>query len=101
MKKFEKVRLVIALIRHDPNEQYRKIHKSIGSRDLLNEGDNNKDTPLHLATYNGHTAVVKLLLSKPYLEVNCQNHHSSTPLMITLALESMLVDDFIRLNCCA
>lgn len=44
-------------------------------------------SPLLLATQRGYTAIVRLLLTQPTVDVNIQDTKKFTPLMIALALE--------------
>ncbi|AVP88191.1 Putative ankyrin repeat-containing protein [Candidatus Phycorickettsia trachydisci] len=44
--------------------------------------DNDRNTPLHLATYNGHKEVIKLLIEKK-ANPNVQNSQGSTPLHLS------------------
>lgn len=75
---------------------------------LLNNGagihmqDEAGNSALHFACINGHTEIVKLLLSCPTIDINLKNKKGKTALQIVLKLVEVLArdhnDDLISIN---
>ncbi|XP_051114822.1 ankyrin repeat-containing protein BDA1-like [Andrographis paniculata] len=74
-------------VKHHQHEALDLLIQKLGSsaKDLLNQGDREGNTLLHLATAQGQLQTVELLLKQPDLDVNAKNLYGLTALDIIFA----------------
>ena len=71
----------------------------------VNSRNNRNETPLHLASANGHERVVQLLIEHDNIEVNCRDSKDRTPLTLAAKygfetiVKHLLARDDVELNC--
>ncbi len=56
------------------------LQELLPSRELNQAFAVNGNTPLHIAVWNGHAELIRLLLAQPYIDKSAKNHAGKTPL---------------------
>ena len=55
----------------------------------INKASNNDETPLYIASINGHTDIVKVLVSLPGIDINKADKEDRTPLRVAARYEEI------------